>query len=71
MFDMNGTVVGLNTSIYSPTGASVGIGFAIPSEIAKKVVDQIRQFGRTKRGWIGVHITSHRRYSRRFGFEGP
>ncbi len=56
MFDMNGTVVGLNTSIYSPTGASVGIGFAIPSEIAKKVVEQIRQYGKTKRGWIGVHI---------------
>ncbi len=56
MFDMNGAVVGLNTSIYSPTGASVGIGFAIPSEIARKVVDQIRQYGRTKRGWIGVHI---------------
>lgn len=56
MFDMNGRVVGVNTAIYSPTGASVGIGFAIPSEIAKKVVGQIVQFGRTKRGWLGVHI---------------
>ncbi len=56
MFDMNGKVVGVNTAIYSPTGASVGIGFAIPSEIAKKVVNQIRQYGRTKRGWLGVHI---------------
>jgi serine protease Do len=56
MFDMNGNVVGLNTAIFSPTGASVGIGFAIPSEIAKKVVEQIRQYGRTKRGWIGVRI---------------
>jgi len=56
MFDMNGKVVGVNTAIYSPTGASVGIGFAIPSEVAKKVVVQIRQYGRTKRGWLGVHI---------------
>ena len=56
MFDINGKVVGVNTAIFSPTGASVGIGFAIPSEIARKVVDQLRQYGRTKRGWIGVHI---------------
>lgn len=56
MFDMTGRVVGVNTAIYSPTGASVGIGFAIPSEIAKKIVDQIRQFGKAKRGWLGVHI---------------
>lgn len=56
MFDMNGHVVGVNTSLFSPNGNSVGIGFAIPSEIAKKVVDQIRQYGRTKRGWLGVHI---------------
>jgi serine protease Do len=53
---MNGKVVGVNTAIYSPTGASVGIGFAIPSEVAKKIVTQIRQFGRPKRGWLGVHI---------------
>jgi len=56
MFDMTGKVVGVNTAIYSPTGASVGIGFAIPSEVAKKIVAQIRQFGRPKRGWLGVHI---------------
>jgi serine protease Do len=56
MFDMTGKVVGVNTAIYSPTGASVGIGFSIPSEVTKKVVDQIRQYGRTKRGWLGVHI---------------
>lgn len=56
MFDMSGKVVGVNTAIYSPTGASVGIGFAIPSEVAKKIVTQIRQFGRPKRGWLGVHI---------------
>lgn len=56
MFDMSGKVVGVNTAIYSPTGASVGIGFAIPSEVAKKIVAQIRQYGRPKRGWLGVHI---------------
>lgn len=56
MFDMAGKVVGVNTAIYSPTGASVGIGFAIPSEVAKKVVAQIRQFGKPKRGWLGVQI---------------
>jgi serine protease Do len=56
MFDMNGKVVGVTTAIYSPTGASVGIGFAIPSEIAKKIVMQIREFGRPKRGWLGIGI---------------
>jgi len=56
MFDTSGHVVGVNTSIYTPNGTSVGIGFAIPSEIAKKVIAQIRQYGRTKRGWLGVHI---------------
>ncbi len=56
MFDTKGHVVGVTTAIYSPTGGNVGIGFAIPASIAKKVVEQIRQFGRTKRGWIGVRI---------------
>lgn len=56
MFDMAGKVVGVNTAIYSPTGASVGIGFAIPSAVAEKIVSQIRQFGRPKRGWLGVQI---------------
>ncbi|HUX79290.1 MAG TPA: Do family serine endopeptidase [Alphaproteobacteria bacterium] len=56
MFDMSGKVVGMNTAIFTPTGASVGIGFAIPSEIVQKVVNQIRQYGRTKRGWIGVRL---------------
>lgn len=56
MFDVGGKVVGVNTSLFSPNGNCVGIGFAIPSEIAKKVVAQIRQFGRAKRGWLGVHI---------------
>ncbi|MDR6288567.1 DegQ family serine endoprotease [Inquilinus sp. 2KB_12] len=58
MFNMDGQVIGINTAIYSPSGGSVGIGFAIPSALASGVVDQIIQFGRTKRGWLGVRIQS-------------
>ena len=58
MFNMAGEVVGINTAIYSPTGGSVGIGFAVPSILAKNVVDQLRQFGKTRRGWLGVNIQS-------------
>ncbi len=58
MFNMRGEVIGINTAIFSPSGGSVGIGFAIPSNLAKPVVDQIIQYGRTKRGWIGVRIQS-------------
>lgn len=56
MFNMDGEVIGMNTMIFSPTGGNIGIGFAIPSDQAKRVVDQLREFGRTKRGWIGVSI---------------
>ena len=56
LFDMDGEVVGVNTAIISPTGGSIGIGFAVPSEIAIGVVDQLRQFGETRRGWLGVRI---------------
>ncbi len=56
LFDMNGKVVGINTAIISPTGGSIGIGFAVPSEIAINVIDQLRQFGETRRGWLGVRI---------------
>nr|WP_308013045.1 DegQ family serine endoprotease [Inquilinus sp. Marseille-Q2685] len=58
MFNMDGQVIGINTAIYSPSGGSVGIGFAIPSSLARGVVDQIIEFGRTKRGWLGVRIQS-------------
>ena len=58
MFNMDGQVIGINTAIYSPSGGSVGIGFAIPSALARGVVDQIIEFGRTKRGWLGVRIQS-------------
>ncbi|MGP1397063.1 MAG: DegQ family serine endoprotease [Inquilinaceae bacterium] len=56
MFNMDGAVIGINTAIFSPSGGSVGIGFAIPSSLARSVVDQIVEFGRTRRGWLGVRI---------------
>ncbi len=56
MFNMDGEVVGVNTAIFSPTGGSVGIGFAVPSNLAKGVVAQLVKYGKTKRGWLGVRI---------------
>jgi len=56
MFDMDGNVVGINTAIYSPSGGSIGIGFAIPSSLAKNIVDQLKTNGHIRRGWLGVRI---------------
>ena len=56
LFNMNGEVIGINTAIISPTGGSIGIGFAIPSELAVNVVNQLQEFGETRRGWLGVRI---------------
>jgi serine protease Do len=58
LFNMDGQVIGVNTAIISPTGGSIGIGFAVPSDTAMSVVDQLRQFGETRRGWLGVRIQS-------------
>jgi serine protease Do len=55
-FNLNGQVIGINTAIYSPNGGSVGIGFAIPSSLAKPVIDQLREHGKVDRGWLGVQI---------------
>jgi serine protease Do len=55
-FNLEGQVVGVNTAIYSPSGGSVGIGFAIPSSIAKQVIGEIRDKGQVTRGWLGVQI---------------
>ena len=55
-FDLAGNVIGVNSAIYSPTGGSVGIGFAIPSNVASRVVEQLLHGGRVTRGWIGVSI---------------
>jgi serine protease Do len=56
LFNMDGEVVGINSAIISPTGGSIGLGFSIPAELAAGVVDQLRQFGETRRGWLGVRI---------------
>jgi serine protease Do len=56
LFDMNGQVIGINTAIYSPNGGSVGIGFAIPSNLAKPVIAQLKEHGKVDRGWLGVQI---------------
>jgi serine protease Do len=56
MFNLDGDVIGINTAIFSPSGGSIGIGFAIPSTLAKSVVNQLQKYGRTKRGWLGVRI---------------
>jgi serine protease Do len=55
-FDLNGQVIGINTAIYSPNGGSVGIGFAIPSSLAKPVIEQLKEHGSVQRGWLGVQI---------------
>ena len=56
MFDMNGSVIGINNAIFSPTGGSVGIGFAIPAEIAAPIVDKLRNGQAIERGYLGVRI---------------
>jgi len=55
-FNLDGQVIGINSAIYSPTGGSVGIGFAIPSNLARNVIDELRKTGRVDRGWLGVQI---------------
>ncbi|MGL4960502.1 MAG: S1C family serine protease [Inquilinus sp.] len=55
-FDAAGKVIGINSEIYSPSGGSVGIGFAIPSNLAKSVIAQLREHGSVQRGWLGVQI---------------
>jgi serine protease Do len=56
LFDLNGNVIGVNTAIFSPTGGNVGVGFAIPAELAKPVIDQLRNGGKVRRGYLGVQI---------------
>jgi serine protease Do len=56
LFNMDGQVVGVNTAILSPNGGSIGIGFSMASNVVTKVVDQLREFGETRRGWLGVRI---------------
>ncbi|MBH89847.1 MAG: serine protease [Magnetovibrio sp.] len=56
LFNIDGKVIGINSAIYSPSGGSVGIGFAIPSSGAQPIITQLIKFGVVKRGWLGVHI---------------
>ena len=56
LFDMDGNVIGVNSAIISPSGGSIGIGFAIPASIVKHTVGQLIEFGETRRGWIGVRV---------------
>jgi len=55
-FNLEGQVIGINTAIYSPNGGSVGIGFAVPSDVAKNIVAQLEEHGKITRGWLGVQI---------------
>jgi serine protease Do len=56
LFNMNGDVIGVNTAILSPNGGSIGIGFSMASNVVTNVVDQLKEFGETRRGWLGVRI---------------
>ena len=56
MLNLDGRVIGVNTAITSPSGGSVGIGFAVPASLAAPVIDQLRRFRETRRGWLGVRI---------------
>ncbi len=56
LFNMDGEVIGVNTAILSPNGGSIGIGFSMASNVVTRVVDQLKEFGETRRGWLGVRI---------------
>ncbi len=56
LFNMDGQVIGVNTAILSPNGGSIGIGFSMASNVVTRVVDQLREYGETRRGWLGVRI---------------
>jgi serine protease Do len=72
LFDDSGQVIGVNTAIFSPSGGSVGIGFAIPSEIAAQVIDALKADGHVKRGWMGVNIQSlNAELAQGFGLDEP
>lgn len=56
LFNIEGEIIGINTAIYSPSGGNVGIGFSIPAALAQPVIKQLREYGHTRRGWLGVRI---------------
>ena len=70
LFNLNGEVLGVNTAIITPTGGSVGLGFSIPSNLAKQVSEQLVEFGKARRGWFGVNIQdADRGIARAYGLE--
>ena len=72
MFNMDGEVIGINSAIFSPSGGSVGIGFAIPSTMAIDVINQLKKFGKTSRGWLGVRIqTVTEEIAEAYGLDKP
>ncbi|MBL8546815.1 MAG: trypsin-like peptidase domain-containing protein [Hyphomonadaceae bacterium] len=71
LFNTDGEVIGVNTAIVSPTGASVGVGFATPTSIVRPVVDQITRYGEIRRGWLGVRLANlNRAAADRAGYDG-
>lgn len=72
LFNMDGEVVGVNTAILSPTGGSVGISFSIPSDLAKAVVSQLREFGETRRASVGIRVQEvDRALAKSLKLDGP
>jgi serine protease Do len=71
LFNLAGEVVGVNTAIISPTGGSIGIGFAIPANMVKRIADQLVEFGELRRGWLGVSVQGiDSDIARSYGVEG-
>ena len=71
LINMDGEVIGINTAIFSPTGASVGIGFSSPSNIAKNIVADLKEYGRPRRGWLGVRFQAvSAEIAESFGLDG-
>lgn len=56
LFNLHGEVIGINTAIISPSGGSIGIGFAVPTELAENIINQLIEFGETRRGWLGIRV---------------
>jgi len=72
LFNMDGEVIGVNSAIISPSGGSIGIGFAIPANTAQRVVRQLEQFGEVKRGWLGIRIqTVNEEIAQSLGLKEP
>ncbi|MEL6856946.1 MAG: Do family serine endopeptidase [Pseudomonadota bacterium] len=70
LFNLNGEVLGVNTAIITPTGGSVGLGFSIPSNLAKQISEQLVEFGKARRGWFGVNIqNADRELAKAYGLE--